>query len=92
MLKVRLTSCFAKVLRRRGRSAGGLSFSVAYSLTCKRRLQRAGVTDAAALLATLFGDSGRIDTPGHFAPANGAAIIYAAGPCGAAFRTGQKRH
>lgn len=25
-------------------------------------LQRAGVTDAAALLATLFGDSGRIDT------------------------------
>lgn len=26
------------------------------------RLQQAGVTDAAALLATLFGDSGRIDT------------------------------
>lgn len=30
--------------------------------SCKRHLQRAGVTDAAALLATLFGDSGRIDT------------------------------
>ena len=45
------------------------------------RLQQAGVTDAAALLATLFGDSGRID-PGDFASTNGVAALYAAWSCG----------
>ncbi len=55
-----------------------ISFSVAYSFL-QTALQRAGVTDAAALLATLLAIRDGIDTPAILRPANGATVFMPLG-------------
>ncbi len=44
------------------------------------QLQKSGIADASLLMASLFGDSGRIDTQAVLRQQNGASALYADWP------------
>ncbi len=80
-VKIRLSSCFAKVLKSPGTSAIGYHSALRTPFLQTALRTGESVTDTAALLATLFGDSGRIDTQAICASKRRYSI-YAAGPYG----------